>query len=226
MFLQRAAEAEALLTCSVSEAAERTRELELAHANIRSLQTNCHIKDDLLNQSQASIDLLTATQTPLMQKVNLLENEVIGKENELCRALQQLKTLEEDRKELTLKLEQTRIQDREYASISTRLNALEKANADLKLQLDFERNLIDTLRQQVSEEQEQVVMLQKQLSREKEQVERVCFVVVQERVVCLTLLRTPRFSLRSTCVEKFAARNSFDCAPQNGGMMYSALSLL
>lgn len=118
------------------------------------------------------------------------------------------------------------VQDREYASISTRLNALEKANADLKLQLDFERNLIDTLRQQVSEEQEQVVMLQKQLSREKEQVERACFVVVQERVVCLTLLRTPRFSLRSTCVEKFAARNSFDCAPQNGGMMYSALSLL
>ena len=101
------------------------------------------------------------------------------------------------------------------APLSTRLNAFDDFNSDLKLQVEAGRTLLDAIRQQLEDERERVAVLQKQIAREREQVRRYLSQSGDHFLLRLILLsayilfhRRTRFNCSSLCPRKYGARRS------------------
>jgi hypothetical protein len=108
-----------------------------------------------------------------LEKIQLLEAICAATNDTLRQTQSQLLLFEVSQKALLqnmAQMVQTQPTCRDDAATSPRHNAFDDFNADLKLQVEAGRSLIDALRQQLCDEQERADVLQKQLTKEKEQV--------------------------------------------------------
>ena len=108
-----------------------------------------------------------------LEKIQLLEAVCAATNDTLRHSQSQVHLFEVSQKALLqnmAQIVQTQTTCREDAATSPRHNAFDDFNADLKLQVEAGRTLIDALRQQLCDEQESAAVLQKQLAKEKEQV--------------------------------------------------------
>ena len=153
---------------AVAEKKEKQRKLEEALEKIKTLETACTVKDEMVRQTQAQSHLyedIPSQQRRLEEALEKIKTLETGFSTNPCDMLP-LKNVVQD----NLAIAQALMSPRAEAATSTTINAFDGFNSDLTLQLDAARSLNDALRQQMRDEQERADALQKQLVRAKEQV--------------------------------------------------------